>query len=326
MQTSILESICFDVRKLSRPLRVTDTMVLPKDFTAGRVMLFSRCHDFLNHMQLGEWHYHGLTISGISLAGVRTSLIIPEMSVGFDVAQGLPHALPMNTFLISHGHMDHAAGVPYVISQKSMSTHKTPRFLMPEVMVGPMKEIMNQWAKIEGHTHDYEFIAAKARETYELKANFFIRPFQTVHKVPSLGYSILRRFRKLRADLAGHSSEEIRELKEKGEDVTEERQELVVSFTGDTQIEFLDVSPEVRDSRILVMETTFFDEKRPIESARAWGHTHLDELLPRLSMIRSEKIVLIHSSARYSLDELHSILDKRLPEEEKERIVLFQGR
>jgi ribonuclease Z len=121
-------------------------------------------------------------------------------------------------------------------------------------------------------------------------------------------------------------SEEIRHRKETGEDPTEERHELLVSFTGDTQIEFLDVSPEVREAKILAMEVTYMDDRKPVSAAREWGHTHLDELIPRLDSIKSEKILLIHSSARYSLEEIRTILEKRLPERERDRVILFPGR
>ncbi len=63
----------------------------------------------------------------------------------------------------------------------------------------------------------------------------------------------------------------------------------LVSFTGDTQIEFLDSRDWVRKSKILIMEATYLDNKKTIEQARIWGHTHLEEIIPRLKDIESEK-------------------------------------
>lgn len=277
-------------------------------------------------MIVESWEHHGITIEGLSLAGVRTSLTLPQYSVSFDVAQGLPHAISMNHFMISHGHMDHAAGIPYIISQKAMNSHKTPKFYMPEVMIDPMEEIMNQWSKIEGHKYEYEFRGLKPGDQFEISQNFFTKTFKTVHRVPSLGYSLYRKSKKLRHELIGASREEILRLKELGEEPTEETSELMLSFTGDTQIEFLDENPEVASSKILIMETTYLDHKKPISSAKEWGHTHLDELIPRLKQITSEKILLIHSSARYSIYEAQKILSSALPDHEKERVILFSGR
>ncbi|HXH74557.1 MAG TPA: MBL fold metallo-hydrolase [Bacteriovoracaceae bacterium] len=274
-------------------------------------------------MQLGQWEHAGLKFEGISIAGVRTCVTLPQHGLAFDIANGLPHAMGMNTFLLTHGHMDHSAGIPYVISQKAMNSHRPPRFIMPVPMVEPMHEIMRQWSKIEGHEYNFEFIGAKVGDEFPLKANLFIRAFPTIHRIPSLGYSIYRRFHKLRSDLIGIPGDEIAKMRLEGKDPTEERSELIVSFTGDTQIEFLDLSPEVRDSRILMLEMTYLDERKPISSAKEWGHTHLDELIPRLATISSEKIVLIHKSARYSPEEAQQILKRKLSSNDLDRVHFF---
>lgn len=277
-------------------------------------------------MHLGQWEHSGLRFEGLSLAGVRTSITLPQFSLCFDVAQGLPHAIPINTFLITHGHMDHASGIPYLISQKAMSSHKPPRFFMPHSMVEPLTEIMQQWSKIEGFTYEFEFIGCAPGDEIFLKSNLYLSPFETVHRVPSQGYSLYRRSKKLRRDLVGKSSQELSQLRARGEEMTSLERELLVSFTGDTQIEFLDRSPEVLESKILFLEATYLDERKPISSAKEWGHTHLDEIIPRLSSIKSEKIVLIHSSARYSAEEALHLLHQKLPAQERERVVLFPGR
>lgn len=277
-------------------------------------------------MRTAQWEHAGFNFEGLSLAGVRTSITLPQLSLTFDIAQGLPHAIGMNTFLITHGHMDHAAGIPYVISQKTMHSHKPPLFYMPTNMIGPMHEIMRQWTRIEGHEYEFEFVGLKAGDSISLSNKFLIQAFPTVHRIPSLGYSLYRKFRKLRSDLKGLSSKAIAEIRQRGEDPTDEKTQLLVSFTGDTQIEFLDQAPEVRHSKILFMETTYLDERKTVASAKEWGHIHLDELIPRLPTITSEKIVLIHSSARYTFEEAQQILWKKIPQHEKERVVLFSGR
>ena len=74
------------------------------------------------------------------------------------------------------------------------------------------------------------------------------------------------------------------------------------------------------------MEATYLDSTRSIERAREWGHTHFDEIIPKLESIESERIVLIHSSSRYSLSEALQIIKKKVPEKEHDRIVIFPGR
>ena len=102
------------------------------------------------------------------------------------------------------------------------------------------------------------------------------------------------------------------DLKNSGTKIHEFIEEIEFAFTGDTKIEFLDVSPWVKNSKVLFMEVTYFDEKRSIERARTWGHIHFEELLPRLAEIKSNHLVLTHISTKYSHSKACEILEKKV--------------
>ena len=268
----------------------------------------------------------GLEFAGLSLAGIRTSLAMPVLSLAFDVAQGFPFLFNINHFFITHGHMDHAAGIPYLISQKSMSSHKAPKFYMPESMVEPMTEIMQAWAEIEKYEYVRQFIGVRGGETFEINKNYFVKPFKTVHRIDSFGYTVFHKKTKLRPDLEGVSQEDLRKVRESGQEITYEIETPLVSFTGDTQIEFLNSADWIKKSKILFLEATYLGSDKSIESARAWGHTHLDEIIPILPQLECNKIVLIHSSARHNMKEARELVAKKVPSEYHERVILFPGR
>ncbi|MGE0528085.1 MAG: MBL fold metallo-hydrolase, partial [Bdellovibrionales bacterium] len=92
--------------------------------------------------------------------------------------------------------------------------------------------------------------------------------------------------------------------------------------TGDTRIEFSD-STQVQNSRVLLMEVTSWDDRKGVEQARSWGHTHFHEFLTRLDQLNCEKIVLIHTSARYSTRALQELIDEYVPEPHRARVELF---
>ncbi len=273
-----------------------------------------------------EYTHHDLTLRGLSLSGIRTAISIPELSFSFDVGQGFPYLLNLKQFFISHGHLDHAAGIPYIISQKAMNHQEAPKFYMPPSLVNPMNEIMKIWQKIEGHEYNYQFLPIKADEEIPVKGNHFIRPFPTVHRIESFGYTLFQRQRKLLKDYQGLSQNEILEIKNQGHEIHQHIEIPLVTFTGDTQIEFLESRPWIKKSKILLMESTYLDPKKSVEHARKWGHTHLDEILPKLDDIESEKIVLIHVSSRYPTDEALRILKQRIPTKHQERVEMFPGR
>lgn len=273
-----------------------------------------------------DYKYDGIHLRGLSLSGIRTAISIPDLSLSFDVAQGYPFLLNLKTFFISHGHLDHAAGIPYIISQKAMARQEAPKFYMPPSLVEPMERIMQTWAEIEQHEYKYDFIPVKADEETPVKGNFFMKAFPTTHRIESFGYTLFENHKKLASQYQGLSREELIKLKNSGQEINETSQTPLVSFTGDTQIEFLESRPWVKKSKILLMESTYLDDKKSVEHARTWGHTHLDEILPRLDEIESERVVLIHSSSRYSWDEAQRLLKQRLPAKHRDRVELFPGR
>ena len=88
-----------------------------------------------------------------------------------------------------------------------------------------------------------------------------------------------------------------------------------ITFSGDTQIEFVLENEIVRRSRALFLECTYVSEDRPVERARKWGHTHLFEIAEHAEAFRDvEQLFLIHFSPRYRRREIEEALDKHLPD------------
>ncbi len=268
------------------------------------------------------WTYRNIRLIGYSVAGSSTSLVFPEADVCFDVAQGLPFQVPISNILLTHTHADHASGVPYLIGQKAMTGQTPPTFYMPEASVRPMRELMRVFEELDGHTFQYQFKGVSPGMAFPLKGPYFFKAFPTYHRIVSQGYTIYEKKKHLKPEFRGLEPRELGNLRKQGVELDDFVDEPVLSFTGDTRIEFLD-SKDARESRILIMEVTYWDERKSVENARLWGHIHLDELIPRLDEIRSEKILVIHVSARYTTKDLKRIIDERVPEHHKHRIEIF---
>lgn len=273
-----------------------------------------------------DFTYQGITLRGLSLSGIRTAITLPEFSLSFDAAQGYPFLLNLKQYFLSHGHMDHSAGVPYIISQKAMNSHEPARFYMPPSLVQPLDKIMKLWQEIENHEYKYHFIPVTVDAEIPVRGPYFVKAFPTFHRIESFGYTLFQRQRKLLPEFLGLPQEAIVQIKQSGQVFQSVIETPLVSFTGDTQIEFLNSRDWIKKSKILILESTYLDDQRTIENARTWGHTHLDEILPHLDEIEAEKIVLIHVSSRYSTEHALSILRQRIPEKHQHRVELFPGR
>lgn len=229
------------------------------------------------------------------------------------------------TFLITHAHMDHAAGIPYIISQKALIKAPPATFYMHPEMVEPMENIMKEWLKIDGHQYTFEFLPVEVGVKYQLDNNHYFKPFKTFHRVPSVGYTIFETRKKLKTEFLNSTQQEILDQKSRGVELTEEISLPMFSYTGDTTMDFWSANPEVLTSKVLFMEVTYWDTKKSIDEAREWGHIHLYEVIDRLDDFKGEKIVFTHLSSRYSVEYARSILQKEVPKRHWDKIDIFPG-
>ncbi len=64
--------------------------------------------------------------------------------------------------------------------------------------------------------------------------------------------------------------------------------------------------------RVLLCAGSTSDAVTPAD-ARAWGHTHLDELIAQADAFQNEAVLLIHFSARYRRADILAALAAKLP-------------
>lgn len=259
---------------------------------------------------------------GYSIAGVSTSIGFAEADVLFDVAQGLPFQTGFNTICLTHAHMDHAAGLPYLISQKSMQSRPKPVVYMPSAAVEPLTRIMKTWEEIDGYEYGFDFRATEINTRYPLKDGYEFQIFPTSHRVASNGYTVFKKKKKLKPEFAKLSSQELAQLRKNQVEIDVVESENILSFTGDTRIEFLNHEAAC-SSQVLIMEVTYWDQRKPVSNAREWGHIHVEEFLALLPQIRAQHIVLIHASARHSTQQIRDVIDARVPEHLKPKLSIF---
>jgi ribonuclease Z len=145
----------------------------------------------------------------------------------------------------------------------------------------------------------------------------------TTHTVPSVGYQVWLRRKKLKPEYQGLTGDEIRDIRLSGVEVSAEIRTPLICYMGDTSPAGLDNNPTVFESKILITELTFFRPEHRKDKLHKFGHTHLDDLIERADRFNNELIIAMHFSTRYQTNQIERAVMKRLPPRLKERIRLW---
>lgn len=276
--------------------------------------------------QLGFLYVPPIRIQGISIAGEETVVAVPELDLCFDLGL-MPRAVLNSKFAaLTHGHMDHSAGLAYYFSQRHFQGMGVGTVVCHPALERPIHNVMRAWIDLEAQRTPYKVIALPPDSEIEIKNHHFLRGFATVHTVPSLGYTVMERRSKLREEFVGMPQEQLVELKKSGTEITRTLEIPLVCYTGDTaKGPWLD-RPDVRQAKILVTECTFID---PADRGRAsvGRHLHLGDILDILDHCDAEAVVLTHLSRRTHIGMVRQQLERNVPQRHRDRVhVLMDGR
>jgi ribonuclease Z len=263
---------------------------------------------------LQRYQYKNYLFHGISEGGIQTAVAMPQFHLSFDIGRGASFLTEIPKLLLTHGHLDHSSGLAYYVSQRSLRKLPPPEIYCPPEIEDPLRKILSLWSEIEQFDLKYSLIGVDIGKIYPLHGNYHFRAIKTVHRVASNAYTILEKSIKLKGEFANLPGHRIAEMKRRGDDLFFESHNPIVTFSGDTCIEFVLENEEARKSKILFMECTYVDEKRAIERARNWGHTHLFEIAENAEAFRNvERLFLIHFSPRYTPAAIHEAINRHLP-------------
>lgn len=274
----------------------------------------------LVHQELG-----GMSIAGFSLAGEETVVAVPEHNVCFDVGRAPREIISIDNVCLSHGHMDHAAGVAYYLSQRNFIGNAPGRVIVHKALAQPIQKLMDIWGDIEGHPSPGAIHGVDPLEDVTLRRGLLIRPFTVNHAAYALGFTLIETRHKLKAEFQGKTGPELVELKKKGVEIQTNVECPLVTYSGDTALgRFLDLD-FVRNSGVVIIECTFFERDHK-SRAKAGRHIHVDDLPKVLEAIPDAEILLTHLSRRTDLRSAKQMLRTVISDDDFQRVSFLMER
>lgn len=279
---------------------------------------------------LAEFVYENLRLLGSSLAGEETFIVAPELNLAFDIGRAQRETLAVDHIFLTHGHMDHAAGIAYYFSQRMFVDNQPGHLYVPRLLVEPVERLLRIWADIDGHEPPANVHPVEPGVDVVLRRDLLVRPFAVNHPcrrhdrsvVPALGFAAIEVRHKLIDEYQNLTGPQLVELKRQGIEITRRVEIPLVAYCGDTAAgDFLNLD-FVRNAKVLLLECTFVEAEH-LERARAGRHMHITDLPAVVPNLNNERIVLMHLSRRTALATARMLVRRELGPELSERISFF---
>jgi len=263
----------------------------------------------------------GLEIEGVSIAGHETFFKVPALRVLLDFGRAPEDAVSYATVCLTHGHLDHAAGLAHHASRRRLAGLPPARVFAPEEAIPDLESWLAASERLENVDYGVRLVASRPGDRVTLRRNLEMRVLPGRHRVPTRGYLFSEVKNKLRDEYADRSGHEIAALRQRGVDVTRREEVPLLVYPGDCGVEIFDAAPEIFRARVLLIECSFL---RPddVGRARDYEHLHLADFLERAELFENEAIVFTHFSQRYTAAEIREIVAS-LPPALARRVTLF---
>jgi len=266
----------------------------------------------------------GIELLGFSLAGEETVVAAPELNTCFDFGRSPREIIPIDNVCLSHGHMDHAAGVAYYFSQRKFVGVGPGRLIVHRGLAPDIRRLLGAWAAIERYAAPSDIVGVEAGQDVRVRRDLLVRPFAVDHCDFALGYTLIEVRRKLKPELRGKTGPEIAALKRSGAVIEDSTEVPLVTYSGDTAPgRFLGLD-FVRASRVVLLECTFF-EKSHLGRARSGRHIHVADLPHVLEAMPDARVVLTHVTRRTDMRVAERELASTLRPDDLDRVVFLHG-
>jgi len=270
-----------------------------------------------------NWRAMNITLAIHSSPRFSTWIWVPDWHLLVDAGDGASQQLgykirKIDTVVLTHAHRDHCGGLLQVINQRG----EAGSFALAHPCGARSFEQLEAFSNKYNPGSSWRAVWHRLEEGDELigeGGDRIIKAFRTRHYADdkpeeeprSLGFHLLWRKQKVRAELRDLPQRELDEIRLKigKEGITEQVDEKWICIGGDGQP--LKVS-EVIGAKLLLHEATFLspDDYDAEEAGEDVGHVHstVEQALRVAQEASVESVVLYHISTRYTDSEIRDAI------------------
>jgi ribonuclease Z len=262
-----------------------------------------------------------LSVVGLGRSADASSYFLPELGLVLDAGIHVKSIRP-KTVLLTHGHRDHIAALPTHAAAKA-------KIFCPEAIAPMVRRYLLAEAQLNygAAQTDEETIAALGeydinpvvdgdeillpRDSYQGSPTpLGVQVFRAPHKegVPAVSYGLYRAKTRLKPEYSSLPKKELGALIQDGIQITENFNEGLLFYTGDTTITLLkerwrEILPKYKH---VIHEVTFLGKPSSEldKAAKDKGHTHYSQLHPWICAFPDTTFVCVHWSLRYSRQDV----------------------
>jgi ribonuclease Z len=265
----------------------------------------------------------GLTVEGFSRAAMQTYWRIPELKLGFDLGSQPWAFMGTPYWFVSHTHMDHLLALPAYVARRRMMKMEPPTIFMPEDAITTVRQLLNVFSRLDHGSLPCQLNGVNPGDEMLLSNGLVVSVVKTYHTIPSVGYIVWERRKRLKEEYNTLKESEIRNLAISGVEVSREIRIPKVAYLGDSRIQALDENPLMLQADILIMELSFVAKRHRGERIHKYGHIHLDDIVERQQLFQNNTVIASHFSTRYLDLEIETTVRRRLPDMLNGRLVLW---
>src|SRR5215470_18034980 len=129
----------------------------------------------------------GIAIEGVSIAGRESFYKLPGFRALLEFGRAPEDTVSYATVLLSHGHLDHAAGLAHHASRRRLGGLPPPRVFVPEEAADDFQAWIAASERLERIRYGVELVRAAPGAIVSLRKDLDVLVLPGRHRVPSVG-------------------------------------------------------------------------------------------------------------------------------------------